>query len=172
MMQVKLRGVNEKGEFIRRIKDAVQSTKQGSWILGGGWNNDLWGGDLPSASWIDDITPNNPVWLSRMDGHMGLANSLALMLAGITYLTDNPRGGTIMRTSGGGTEPTGLLIDSAMMLVVSQIPEYSADDRREAMLRASNLALTRGVTTVVDLGRYFPGVPADLSWEDFSGFNF
>ncbi|XP_027343875.1 protein LONG AFTER FAR-RED 3-like [Abrus precatorius] len=166
MMQVKLRGVNETEDFIRRIKDAVQSTKQGSWILGGGWNNDLWGGDLPAASWIDDISPNNPVWLSRMDGHMGLANSVALTLAGITNLTDDPRGGAVMRTSIG--EPTGLLIDSAMRLVVSKIPEYSANDRREALLRASNLALTRGVTTVVDMGRYFPGVPADLSWEDFS----
>ncbi|RDX77817.1 ytcJ, partial [Mucuna pruriens] len=166
MMQVKLRGVNEKDEFIRRIKEAVQSTTHGSWILGGGWNNDLWGGDLPAASWIDAITPNNPVWLSRMDGHMGLANSVALMLAGITNLTDVPKGGTVMRTASG--ESTGLLIDSAMTLVVSQIPEYSADDRREALLRASNLALTRGVTTVVDMGRYFPGVQADLSWEDFS----
>ncbi|KAK7323297.1 hypothetical protein VNO77_26763 [Canavalia gladiata] len=166
MIQVKLRGVNEKEEFIRQIKDAVQSTKQGSWIFGGGWNNDLWGGDFPAASWIDDITPNNPVWLSRMDGHMGLANSVALRMAGITNLTDNPRGGTIMKTACG--EPTGLLIDSAMMLLVSQIPEFSADDRREALLRASNHALSRGVTTVVDVGRYFPGVSSDLPWEDFS----
>ncbi|KAJ1413520.1 Metal-dependent hydrolase, composite domain superfamily [Sesbania bispinosa] len=102
MMQVKLRGVNKKEDFIRRIKVAAQSTKQGSWILGGGWNNDLWGGDLPAASWIDDVTPNNPVWVTRMDGHMGLANSVALRLAGITNLTDNPRGGTIMRTANGG----------------------------------------------------------------------
>lgn len=166
MMQVGLRGVNEKEEVIRMIKEAVQSTKPGSWILGGGWNNDLWGGDLPAADWIDDITPNNPVWLSRMDGHMGWANSVALTLAGITNITDSPRGGTIVRTAGG--EPTGLLIDSAMVLVASQIPELSVDDRREALRKASNLALKRGVTTVVDMGRYFPGVSADLSWEDFS----
>ncbi|CAJ2638809.1 unnamed protein product [Trifolium pratense] len=166
MMQVGLRGVKEKEEVIRRIKEAVQSTKPGSWILGGGWNNDLWGGDLPAACWIDDITPNNPVWLSRTDGHMGWANSVALTLAGITNLTDNPRGGTIMRTSGG--EPTGLLIDSAMELVASQIPEVSIDDRRDALQKASNLALTRGVTTVVDMGRYYPGMSADLSWEDFT----
>ncbi|KAF7836219.1 protein LONG AFTER FAR-RED 3 [Senna tora] len=166
MMQVELRGVDKKEDFVGRIKDAVKSTKEGSWILGGGWNNDLWGGDLPAASWIDDITPKNPVWISRMDGHMGLANSVALKLAGITNLSEDPRGGTIMRTASG--EPTGLLIDSAMKLVVSQIPEGSVDDRREAMLRASSLALARGVTTVVDLGRYFPGLSADISWEDFS----
>ncbi|KAG4971067.1 hypothetical protein JHK85_037488 [Glycine max] len=167
MMQVKLRGVNKKEEFIRRIKDAAQSTKQGSWILGGGWNNDLWGGDLPAASWINDVTPNNPVWLSRVDGHMGLANSVALTLAGITNLTDDPRGGTILRTANG--EPTGVLIDSARTLVTSQIPEDSVDDRREALHRASNLALTRGVTTVVDMGRYYPGFSTELSWDDFSG---
>lgn len=66
-------------------------------------------------------------------------------------------------------EPTGLLVDSAMTLVVSQIPELSIDDRREALQKASNLALTKGVTTVVDMGRYFPGVSADLPWEDFTG---
>ncbi|KAG4974545.1 hypothetical protein JHK87_031366 [Glycine soja] len=82
-----------------------------------------------------------------MDGHMGLANSVALMLVGITNLIDDPEGGIVMRTAVG---------------------DHSADARREALLRASNLALTRGVTTVVDMGRYFPGVTADLSWEDFS----
>ncbi|KAH9698539.1 protein LONG AFTER FAR-RED 3 [Citrus sinensis] len=96
-------------------------SKKGSWILGGGWNNDLWGGDLPMASWIDDITPHNPVWLSRMDGHMGLANSVALQLVGITNLSEDPNGGTIMRTSSG--EPTGLLIDAAMKLILPWIPE-------------------------------------------------
>ncbi|KAG4950220.1 hypothetical protein JHK84_043647 [Glycine max] len=167
MMQVKLRGVNKKEEFIRRIKDAAQSTKQGSWILGGGWNNDLWGGDLPAASWIDDVTPNNPVWLSRVDGHTGLVNSVALVLAGITNLTDDPRGGTILRTANG--EPPGVLIDSARTLVASKIPEDSVDDRREALLRASNLALTRGVTMILDMGRYYRGFSTELSWDDFSG---
>lgn len=96
--------------------------------MGGGWNNDLWGGELPLASWIDDVTADNPVrhkifgfghldiiyntificdnylqvWLSRMDGHMGLANSLALKLARITNSSEDPNGGTIMRTGSGG----------------------------------------------------------------------
>ncbi|XP_027911178.1 protein LONG AFTER FAR-RED 3 isoform X2 [Vigna unguiculata] len=166
MMQVELRGVNKKEEFVRRVKDAAQSSKQGFWILGGGWNNDLWEGDLPAASWIDDITPNNPVWLSRVDGHMGLANSVALKLAGITNLTDDPMGGIIVRAANG--EPTGVLIDSAVTLMTSLIPEDSVDDRREALLRASSLALTRGLTTVVDMGRYYPGFSPELSWDDFS----
>lgn len=68
-------------------------------------------------------------------------------------------------------EPTGLLIDSAMKLLQPWIPEVSVNERREALDRASNLALMRGVTTVVDFGRYFPGVSTELSWEDFSGLS-
>ncbi|XP_030488961.2 protein LONG AFTER FAR-RED 3 [Cannabis sativa] len=166
LMQLQFRGVNKKDEFVRRIAESVQNRKPGSWILGGGWNNDLWGGDLPTASWIDDITPNNPVWLPRTDGHMGLANSVALKLAGINNSSKDPDGGTIMRTASG--VPTGLLIDSAMKLVVSYVPELSIDQRREALQRASSLALMKGVTTVVDFGRYFPGTSVDRPWEDLS----
>lgn len=68
-------------------------------------------------------------------------------------------------------EPTGLLIDAAMKLIFPWIPEFSVDERREALLRASNLALMKGVTTVVDVGRYFPGQSVQLSWDDFSGWN-
>ncbi|XP_030965792.1 protein LONG AFTER FAR-RED 3-like isoform X2 [Quercus lobata] len=165
MARVELHGVNKKDEFVRKIKEALRNAKEGSWILGGGWNNDLWGGELPLASWIDDITPYNPVWLNRMDGHMGLANSLALKLSGISNLTKDPEGGTIVRTVDG--EPTGLLIDSAMKLLLPYIPEDTVNERREALVRATNHALMRGVTTVVDFGRYYPGVSAELSWEDF-----
>ncbi|KAM7253677.1 hypothetical protein ACFE04_021831 [Oxalis oulophora] len=93
-------------------------------FLGGGWNNDLWGGELPMASWIDDFTPDNPVWLSRMNGHMALANSAVLKLAGITNLSEDPSSGTIMRTD--SREPAGLLIDAAMKLVALWIPDISS----------------------------------------------
>ncbi|KAK6233558.1 hypothetical protein QUC31_005964 [Theobroma cacao] len=179
MARVQLQGVNQKDEVVRRVKEAalkllllpwflqtIIEAKRGSWILGGGWNNELWGGELPVASWIDDVTSDNPVWLTRMDGHMGLANSVALKLAGVTNLSKDPNGGTIMRTSDG--EPIGLLIDAAMELILARIPEVSVDERREAMLRASSFALTRGVTAVVDFGRYFPGAPVEHSWQDFS----
>ncbi|KAL4600641.1 hypothetical protein ACB092_11G213200 [Castanea dentata] len=166
MARVELHGINKKDEFVRKIKEAVRNAKEGSWILGGGWNNDLWGGELPLASWIDDITPYNPVWLNRMDGHMGLANSVALKLSGISNLTKDPEGGTIVRTVDG--EPTGLLIDSAMKLLLPYIPEDTVNERREALVGATNHALMRGVTTVVDFGRYYPGVSAELPWEDFS----
>ncbi|KAI3680997.1 hypothetical protein L6452_35777 [Arctium lappa] len=166
MARVEVRGVNTKDDFIGKVKEAVRNMKEGSWLLGGGWNNDLWGGELPSASWIDDITAHHPVWLSRMDGHMGLANSLALRIAGVTSSMQDPVGGTISRNADG--EPTGLMIDSAMKVILSCIPEVSVEERRQALDRASRYALTRGVTTVVDFGRYFPGAPLKHSWEDFT----
>lgn len=67
------------------------------------------------------------------------------------------------------TEPTGLLVDSAMKLLLELMPEVSVEKRRNAFLRASKYALTKGVTTVVDFGRYFPGAPLESSWQDFSG---
>ncbi|KAI4384627.1 hypothetical protein MLD38_002750 [Melastoma candidum] len=166
MARVEFRGVNRRDEFVKRVKEAAANSEPGSWIMGGGWNNDLWGGELPIASWIDEATPVNPVWLTRMDGHMGLANSVALKAASITSLSEDPEGGAILRTSVG--EPTGLLVDSAMKLVLVLIPGVSVEERRNAFLRASKYALTKGVTTVVDFGRYFPGAPVESSWEDFS----
>ncbi|KAK1279063.1 hypothetical protein QJS04_geneDACA007388 [Acorus gramineus] len=166
MARVALRSVRSRDEFIRKVKEALKDAQKGDWILGGGWNNDVWGGDLPVACWIDDITPNNPVWLSRMDGHMGLANSLTLKMAGISNDTDDPVGGTIMRNVDG--EPTGLLVDSAMKLVLSIIPDSSVQERRNALMRASKHALMRGVTTVIDFGRYFPGTSVDPVWQDLA----
>uniref|UniRef100_A0A0E0N7P8 Amidohydrolase 3 domain-containing protein n=1 Tax=Oryza rufipogon TaxID=4529 RepID=A0A0E0N7P8_ORYRU len=106
------------------------------------------------------------VWLSRMDGHMGIANSLAMRMAGIDKNTNNPVGGTIMRTTEG--EPTGLLVDAAMKLVFDVISEVSIHERRDALLRASRHALMRGVTTVVDVGSYFPGKSEKQVWQDFT----
>ncbi|GER37284.1 amidohydrolase family [Striga asiatica] len=166
MARVQLRGISRKDQFVNKIKEALSNLQPGSWLLGGGWNNDLWGGEPPMASWIDDITPHNPVWLSRMDGHMGLANSIALNIAGISNSTVDPDGGFVVKNNIG--EPTGLLIDSAMSLVMSCIPEVTVEERREALSRASDHALMRGVTTVVDVGRYFPGASPELSWEDLS----
>ncbi|XP_020592911.1 uncharacterized protein LOC110033320 isoform X2 [Phalaenopsis equestris] len=165
MGRVKLQGIKRKEDFVMMVKKAVKDKLPGDWLLGGGWNNDIWGGELPAASWIDDITPDNPVWFSRMDGHMGLANSLALRVAGVTNLSLNPIGGTILKTING--DPTGLLIDSAMKLVLTVIPEISVHGRQDAMIRASKYALMKGVTTMVDMGRYFTGAPVDHSWQDF-----
>ncbi|KAG0477134.1 hypothetical protein HPP92_013975 [Vanilla planifolia] len=166
MGRVSLNGIKTPQEFVTRVKEGLKDKTPGEWVLGGGWNNDIWGGDLPVSSWIDDITQDNPVWLSRMDGHMGLANSVALKIAGITNNSMEPVGGTILKASSG--DPTGILIDSAMKLVLSVIPEISINERRDALIKASKYALTKGVTTLVDMGRYFTGAPLDDSWKDFS----
>ncbi|KAJ0978780.1 hypothetical protein J5N97_014254 [Dioscorea zingiberensis] len=141
MNRVELRGVKGQDDFIRKVKEAMRGKLPGEWILGGGWNNDMWGGDLPIASWIDDVTPNNPEKLERLTFH---------------YIT---------------TEPTGLLVDSAMKLLLAVIPDVSINDRRDALIRASKYALMRGVTTIVDLGRYFPGESVDHVWHDLSGMH-
>ncbi|KAM0834528.1 hypothetical protein ACQ4PT_063557 [Festuca glaucescens] len=166
LARVPLRGVRSKDVFISRVNEAVRDKHPGQWVRGGGWNNDFWGGDFPIAAWLDDISPDNPVWLTRMDGHMGVANSLAIKIAGIDKNTNDPVGGTIVRTT--EREPNGLLVDAAMKLVLDVIPDVSLTERRESLLRASRHALMRGVTTVVDVGSYFPGMSEKQPWQDFS----
>ncbi|CAA7388485.1 unnamed protein product [Spirodela intermedia] len=166
MSRVDLSETTSVDGFVAKVKDAVKDKREGDWLLGGGWNNDLWGGDLPVASWIDEVTRQNPVWLSRKDGHMGLANSLALRIAGITNRSEDPVGGTVVKNNGG--DPTGLLIDAAMKFLLPFIPEVSLHERREAFRRASGYALKKGVTTVIDVGRFFPGASVDSIWEDLS----
>ncbi|KAJ3693084.1 hypothetical protein LUZ60_012179 [Juncus effusus] len=165
MASVELGGVRSKDEFISKVKEAVKEKKAGEWILGGGWNNNLLNGEFPTNSWIDDITPQNPVWLSRMDRHMGLANSHALKIAKITKDTPNPNGGTILKDSNG--EPNGLLVESALEMLLTTIPSESVQERREALNAASWRALSRGITTLVDFGRFYPGADVTHSWLDF-----
>ncbi|GLJ50359.1 hypothetical protein SUGI_1073080 [Cryptomeria japonica] len=165
MARVDLHAVKSKSEFISKVEHAVHDMENKQWVLGGGWNNDYWGGELPEASWIDNITHDCPVWLTRMDGHMGLANSFTLNKVGIHNLTDDPVGGTIIKNINGA--PTGLLVDAAMQLLLPHIPKVTIQERRDALIRASKLGLSRGVTAVVDFGRYFPGTSTSDVWQDF-----
>ncbi|PWZ30262.1 putative amidohydrolase YtcJ [Zea mays] len=166
LARVPLRGVRSKDDLVASVKEAVRDKQPGQWILGGGWNDDFGGDGFPAAVWLDDISPDNPVWLSRMDGHMGVANSLAMKIAGIDKNTNDPIGGTIIRTTEG--EPTGLLVNTAMKPIFDLIQNVSNHERREALLRASRHALMRGVTTVVDVGSYFPGASAEKTWQYFA----
>ena len=147
---VQLRDAATPAEFSHRIAEFARKTPKGEWITGGTWDHELWGGSpLPSRDWIDKDTPDNPVFVSRYDGHMGLANSLALKLAHIDRNTPNPNGGTIVKDARG--EPTGLLKDSAAGLVGRVIPPWSEDQ----LLRAINAALAEarryGVTGIDDI---------------------
>ncbi len=123
----------------------------GRWITGGDWDHDNWpGGNLPTKELIDRYTPQTPVFVNRYDGHMALANSYALKLAGIDKTTPDPQGGTIVRDKKTG-EATGILKDAAMNLVFRHMPDPS----EEEMLEAARLALAEarkfGVTSIQDV---------------------
>ncbi len=149
---VDLRDAATPAEFARRIGDFAASQPAGRWITGGDWDHEMWGGALPERVWVDSLTSEHPVAVQRLDGHMMLANSLALELAGITRDTPDPAGGTIVRDARG--EPTGVLKDAAMDLVFAVQPESSEDEMDEAFERAQQHALERGVTMIHDMGSF------------------
>nr|MBA2305864.1 amidohydrolase family protein [Acidobacteriota bacterium] len=130
----------------------------GTWITGGDWDHSLWGGEAPTRQWIDAATPNHPVWINRLDGHMALANSVALGLAGVTSATKNVAGGEIVRDREGA--PTGLLKDNAMALVDKVVPPRSDALRDRAAAAATKYVAERGVTSVHNLG----------GWEELATF--
>jgi predicted amidohydrolase YtcJ len=146
---VQLRDAETPEEFIRRISEYANRIPNGEWILGGRWNHELWPGSLfPTKEWIDGYTPNNPVLISRYDGHMVLANSLALQLAGITRDTVVPPGGTIERGPTG--ELTGLLKDEAISLAQRVVPNPSEDQLTRAITAALAEARRYGITGIHD----------------------
>jgi len=143
---VDLRDAATPAEFTSRIKAYAATLKPGEWIVGGTWDHELWpGAPLPQKEWIDSVTPDHPVFVQRLDGHMGLANSKALELAGITSSTRDISGGTIVRA---GREPTGVLKDEAMGPVFAIMPAPSADQADSAVVRAMRFANSLGVTSV------------------------
>ncbi len=150
---VELRDAATPAEFARRIGAFARTRPAGRWIIGGDWDHELWGGALPRREWIDSLTREHPVFVSRLDGHMGLANGLALELAGIARETPDPDGGTIVRDPRTG-EPTGVLKDAAMALVHRVMPAPTEAELDEAFDRAQAHALARGVTLVDDMGAW------------------
>ncbi len=133
-------------EFARRLGEFARTLEPGEWITGGDWDHELWGGTLPERAWFDSVTPDNPVFVQRLDGHMAVANSAALRAAGVTATTADVEGGTIVRDADG--EPTGLLKDEAMGLVYRAVPPISEAQADSALSRAMAWAASKGVTTV------------------------
>ena len=131
---VQLRDVTSREQFRQRFTDYVATIEPGEWILGGTWDHEAWGGELPTRDWIDDLTADNPVWVSRLDGHMALANSLALSLAGVDADSPDVPGGEIVRDTDG--RPTGVLKDNAMTPVFDAVPPPT-EVRRDRQLRAA-----------------------------------
>jgi predicted amidohydrolase YtcJ len=150
LTQVDLRDADTPEEFVRRIKNYAAKAKPGEWILGGNWDHERWPGTpLPDRSWIDSVTPNNPVFVDRLDGHMTLANSLVLKLAHIDRATKEVTGGTIVRRPDG--EPTGVVKDAAQNLVYAVQPTPSRERSDAAIDRAMHWAASKGVTGVGDV---------------------
>jgi predicted amidohydrolase YtcJ len=156
LASVQLRDAKSEDEFRRRIAKFAATQPAGRWITGGAWDHENWSpARLPTRQLIDAATEGHPVFVERLDGHMALANSQALKLAGITRDTPDPPGGTIVRDAAG--EPTGALKDAAMERVYRVIPEPSGDQIADAVRAAMRYAAENGVTSVQDMSAA-PGI--------------
>ena len=150
LSRVQLRDASTQQEFARRIGEYAKRVGLGKWITGGQWDHTIWNpASLPTRQLIDAVTPQNPVFVSRLDGHMVLANSVALKMGGVTRDTPDPPGGTIVRDANG--EPTGVLKDAAQSFVDRVIPSASTDDRVAAARAGLAEAARFGVTAFVDM---------------------
>lgn len=146
LASVDLRNVDSKKMFSTKISQFANSKEQGRWVLNGNWDHENWGGTLPDKSWIDEETPNNPVYVIRIDGHQALANSVALKIANINANTPDPEGGKIIRDENG--EPTGILKGNALNLMLDVIPPPSDDELMEQFSLAQEHALSLGLSKV------------------------
>ena len=144
---VQLNDVTSVQEFVRRIGERAKKTPKGEWILRGDWDETKWTPpELPTKEMIDPVTGDTPVFVSRYDGHMSLANSAAIKLAGVTAATPDPPGGQIVRDAKGN--PTGAFKDAAESLVDKVIPTPNHEQRERAIKRAVAHAASLGVTSV------------------------
>ena len=152
LASVQLRDAKTPEEFTARIRKYAAALPPGTWITGGDWDHTLWGGELPRRDWIDSVTPNNPVWVSRLDGHMTLANGLALAAGKVSRATADVDGGTVVRDVAG--EPTGILKDNAQSYVNSAEPPRSPELSDRALAAAMKYVAERGVTSVHNVGSF------------------
>ncbi len=149
--EIDLRGVTSLDEVARRVKEKVDNTPGDSWITGQSWDQSLWpGGAFPTASVLDAVAPRRAVYLKRVDGHAGWANSEALRRARVTRDTKAPADGQILRDKDG--EPTGVFIDGATSLIDRMMPAVTRDAHMRRLLAAQDLVLSAGLTGVHDAG--------------------
>ncbi|MHB1937835.1 MAG: amidohydrolase [Acidobacteriaceae bacterium] len=155
---VQLRSAGSQAEFRRRIAAFARTQPKGTWILNGEWDHTSWTpAAYPTHNLIDGVTPQNPVAVWRLDGHMLLANALAMRLAGVDRNTKDVPGGVIVRDPEGN--PTGIFKDAAVDLITRAIPPMTAPQITAAVLAAQTYALENGVTSVQDL----PGSTTDTT---------
>lgn len=155
-LAVDLVGVLSQDEFLRRIDEAAKKTPAGAWLRGGGWDHTLWAvKQLPRLQDLDAVTGGHPAIFTRVDGHIAIANSKALALAGIDAATPDPPGGKIDHDASG--TPTGILRETAERLVDDKVPAPDHALRRQALELALHDAVAHGLTSVQDFS----------TWEDF-----
>ncbi len=159
LTSVNLRDAASPQEFVHRLKEYAAHLKPGEWITGGDWDHTLWrGAPLPHHEWIDSVTPNNPVFLSRLDGHMALANAAAMRAAKVTSATRDPVGGEIPRDARG--EPIGIFKDNAEDLIGAAIPAPSTERQDSALARSLAHAASLGVTATGNMSASWANLAA------------
>ena len=141
-------GTTTKKDCLNRVMNRVKTTAPGKWIIGHGWNQNVWGDGYGSKDDLDKLSTQHPIYLTHKSLHSGWANSSALEKAGINHNTPDPKGGTIQRDESG--EPTGILLENAMRLVESTIPEHNSLERESAILEAQTKLLRYGITSAHD----------------------
>jgi predicted amidohydrolase YtcJ len=151
-MRLNLEGTNSREDFLARVKERVDKTGPGKWITGRGWIETFWKPpQFPTRQDLDKIAPNNPVFLTRADGHASIANSAALKIARIDKNTPHPFGGQILKKNG---EPNGMLLDKAQDLVARNIPKPTQGEREEALLRGIDREIKLGWCETQNAGSY------------------
>jgi predicted amidohydrolase YtcJ len=147
---IDLRPATSEGDFARRLGEHARRVPKGRWITGGNWDHEAWPTKaLPTHASFDRVTADHPVFVQRLDGHMAVANALAMRLAGISRDTKAPDGGTIVRGPDG--EPTGVFKDNAMALISRVIPPPTSEETLEKAKAGVRHAASLGVTTVQDM---------------------
>jgi predicted amidohydrolase YtcJ len=151
LARVELKDAQDEAEFGKRLREFDQKLPKGRWMLGGNWDHDrAFDGKLPTAAVVDKYVPDRPVFIRRYDGHMALANTVALTMAKMTAETKEPAGGVIYRLEDGKT-PSGILKDNAMGLVGRLVPESGDEEIAEAVRAAMRACAENGVTSVADM---------------------
>jgi predicted amidohydrolase YtcJ len=148
LFRVDLNGARTLAEAKRRVAEKARELPEGAWLLGRGWDQTLWGGQWPTKEALDEAAPRNPVFVQRVDGHTSWANSLALSRANVTRETRNPEGGEIVRDERG--DPTGILKETAGLLVARVVPAPTREEKMRALDRALAEARRYGITSVSD----------------------
>ncbi|MDT5268696.1 MAG: hypothetical protein QOH49_882 [Acidobacteriota bacterium] len=146
LLRVNLIGAKTLAEAKARVAARVRELPAGAWVTGRGWDHTLWGGAWPTKKDLDEVAPNNPVILQRVDGHVSWVNTLALQKGNVTRETRDPQGGEILHDSNG--EPTGILKETAGGLVLSVVPAATREEQMEALTRALAEARRYGLTSI------------------------